>query len=94
MADDLEVEKRLEEYHNPIKTWGLIFIWFLILLIIIWIILFATNLTAVQKTDARDRLTGEPDGLKVIVAALILAIFFTLFIYIFYVCSWGNTYKR
>lgn len=62
---------------------GMFILWFVIIAVIAWLILYAIKPSVVQKVNAQNVHTGEPDPLKVLVGAILIAIIIVIIIWLF-----------
>ena len=61
-------------------------LWFIIITVVAWIILWSWKPEIVQSTDSQGQPTGEPDGAKVLVGAVIIGILAIIIIYLLWYC--------
>lgn len=61
-------------------------LWFIIIAVIAWIVLWSWSPKIVQKTDSQGKATGEPDGSKVLVGAVIVGLLAVIIIYLLWYC--------
>ena len=67
-------------------NWLTFLLWFIFIAVIAFLILYAWKPEILQQTDSRNNPTGEVDGVKVLVASLIVSSVVTFIIFIIYVC--------
>jgi len=61
-------------------------LWFIIITVVAWIILWSWKPEIVQKTDSQGQPTGEPDGAKVLIGAVIIGVLAIIVIYLLWYC--------
>nr|QBK89563.1 MAG: membrane protein [Pithovirus LCPAC001] len=84
--DDMSTD---QDHHHRGYGGGVIWLlWFIVIVIVIWLILFATKPTWVQKTDEHGKPTGEVDSGKALLWAIVITIIICVLVWIF--TSLGN----
>ena len=61
-------------------------LWFIIFAVAGWIILWSWKPDIVQTTDSQGNPTGEPDGAKVLIGAVIFGLLAVIVIYLLWYC--------
>lgn len=93
MSNTTSLDEMNMDRENNNKGYGggvIWLLWFIVIVIVIWLILFATKPTWVQKTCEDGKPTGEVDSGKALLWAIVITIIICVLVWIFTTAGRGG----